>query len=182
MLSISNFANEQIVSPGKILALKDLWADGPCVLFFLRRLGCAICRSYIRMFEPFREEYAQKGVRMVCLSFEAPGEGSDTDRSFAAGRYWGGEIYRIEKHVYQALFGRKTFTNSFFGLLDINKAALERSKETPGNLKGDGFQLGGQFVVGADGSVLVDHRQKAFGDDVMPDNLFQVLDSLTSTK
>lgn len=168
MAAITEFATQTIYdaqNPSKSLKLGELWATKPCALFFLRRLGCAICRSYIKMVEEFREDAEKKGLSLVALSFEFFGEGSDEDRSFARGGFWNGPVYVIDKSVYQSLFGRKGLMNGFFGLMDMNKEAYERAKTTAGNLKGDGFQLGGQFVVGAEGRVLLDHRQKAYGDD-----------------
>lgn len=179
--SLLSYADQPIFNmynPSEKLELQDLWKDTPCVLFFLRRLGCPICRSYIQMVEPFREEYEKRGVRLVCLSFEAFGEGSDFDRSFTRYKFWNGPIYTINKLVYQQLFGRKGLLDNFYGLLDIDKEAYERSKTTPGNMKGDGFQLGGQFVVAKGGKVLLEHRQKLFGDDAKLIDIFKALDSV----
>jgi prostamide/prostaglandin F2alpha synthase len=161
-----------------------MWDEKPCALFFLRRLGCPICRSYIELVEKFREEWEECGVNLVCLSFEAFGEGSDFDRSFEKHAFWNGKIYTISKQVYQELFGRKGLLDNFYGLLDMDKEAYERSKSTPGNLKGDGFQLGGQFVVNKRGTkVLLEHRQKLFGDDARLENIYAALQAgLKETK
>ena len=177
--SLPQFALRKLTNarnPTETLVLSDLWADKPCALFFLRRLGCPICRAYIQMVEEFREEYERRGVRLVCLSFEAFGEGSDFDYSFTKYKFWNGPIYTIEKLVYQELFGRKGILDNFFGLLDIDKEAYERSHAVPGNMKGDGFQLGGQFVVAKGGKILLEHRQKLFGDDAKLQNIFMALD------
>lgn len=148
--------------------LQDLWRLAPCALFFLRRLGCALCRSYISRMEALRADYEARGVRLVALSFEALGEGSDSDRSFEAGGYWKGELYTISKTVYQELFGRKGLTDGFFGLLDMEKEAVAAAKGTPGNFRGDGFQLGGQFVLAKGGKILLERRQRRYGDDATP--------------
>lgn len=184
MIPITQFSMRKIVDarrPSHILYLEDLWNDKPCALFFLRRLGCPICRSYIQMVERYREEYEKKGCRLVCISFEAFGEGSDFDRSFSKYAFWNGPIYTIDKIVYQELFGRKGLLDNFFGLLDIDKEAYERSKETPGNYSGDGFQLGGQFVVSPRGKVVLEHRQKLFGDDAKLIDIFNALESCLSS-
>jgi prostamide/prostaglandin F2alpha synthase len=177
--SILSFAKVQIINArntNEKILFEELWKDKPCVLFFLRRLGCPICRAYIKMFEQFRDEYEQKGVNLVCLSFEAFGEGSDFDRSFEKYSFWNGKVYTVNKSVYQELFGRKGLLDNFYGLLDIDKEAYERSKSTPGNMKGDGFQLGGQFIV-EKGVVKLDHRQKLFGDDAKLEKILNILDS-----
>lgn len=178
MASILQFANQSIANarnPSETLLLKDLWNDKPCALFFLRRLGCPICRAYIQMVEQFRKEYESKGMNLVCLSFEAFGEGSDFDRTFTKYAFWNGSVYTIDKSVYQELFGRKGFFDNFYGLLDIDKKALENAKQVPGNMKGDGFQLGGQFVVYKD-SIKLEHRQKLFGDDAKLIDIFTALE------
>lgn len=179
MASLSQFSYRKITNahkPDETLDLQDLWRDKPCALFFLRRLGCPICRSYIQMVEPFREEMEKKGVRLVCLSFEALGEGSDFDNSFTKYKFWNGPLYTIDKAVYQELFGRKGLLDNFYGLLDMDKQAYERSKNTPGNLKGDGFQLGGQYVVAKGGKIMLEHKQKLFGDDAKLVDIFDALE------
>jgi prostamide/prostaglandin F2alpha synthase len=178
MVDLQTFADRRLTnlrSFSETIALGDLWREKPCAIFFLRRLGCSICRSYIRLIEAYREKYEKRGCRLVCISFESFGEGSDSDRSFEKGDFWNGPIYKINKEIYEQLFGRKKLMDNFFGLLDIDKEAYARSKGTPGNLKGDGFQLGGQFVLAQGGSVLLEHRQKVFGDDAKPVDIFRAL-------
>ena len=158
-------------------ALKDLWSEKPCILLFLRRLGCMICRSYATQMEKLRPVIENKGGRVICMSFEFFGEGSDADRSFEKYGFWNGPIYTIDKSVYAELFGRKGMFDSFYGLLDMKKEAVEKAKNTPGNYKGDGFQLGGQFVVTKEGKVILDHRQKLFGDDATFEELYNAISS-----
>lgn len=166
-------------APTETRELQTFWKDSACALFFLRRLGCPLCRAYVRMIEGIREEYAKRGIQLICISFEALGEGSDSDRSFEAGAYWNGPLYTIDKSVYAKLFGRKGLFDSFYGLLDMDKEAYQRAKSTSGNLKGDGFQLGGQFIVArGGGTLLLEHRQKRFGDDASLADIVRVLDAV----
>jgi hypothetical protein len=111
------------------------------------------------------------------MSFEKFGEGSDSDRSFEAGKYWSGEMYVVDKDVYQTLFGRKGLLNSFYGLGDMSSTRMKESKTrgVTGNFAGDGFQLGGQFVIDTDGKVLLDHRQGFYGDDESNDGLLEAV-------
>ncbi len=39
-------------------------------------------------------------------------------------------------------------------------------QDTPGNLSGDGFQLGGTFIIEKGGRVLLEHRQQYYGHEV----------------
>ena len=61
------------------------------------------------------------------------------------------------------------------------KEALKKANDNKveGNLKGDGFQLGGQFVIDTDGSIKLDHRQKYYGDDA---ELEDILDAIEKCK
>jgi prostamide/prostaglandin F2alpha synthase len=184
MTTIIQFAHRKITNarnPSESIYLGSLWEDKPCAIFFLRRLGCPICRSYIQIVEKFREEAEKKGARLVCMSFEAFGEGSDFDYSFTKYSFWNGPIYTIDKSVYQELFGRKGLLDNFYGLLDMDKEAYERSKQTPGNLKGDGFQLGGQYVISKESKILLEHKQKLFGDDAKLTDIFDALDKALKT-
>jgi hypothetical protein len=53
-------------------------------------------------------------TRVVCLSFERFGEGSDADRSFQKGAFFAGDMYRVEQaQVYAPLFGRKGLLQGF---------------------------------------------------------------------
>jgi prostamide/prostaglandin F2alpha synthase len=179
-VSLLKFSNTLVVNTRDTTdkqALKDLWSEKPVIFLFLRRLGCMICRSYAAQMEKLRPLIEKKGGRVICMSFEFFGEGSDEDRSFEAIGFWKGPIYTIDKSVYAELFGRKGFFDSFYGLLDMNKEAVEKAKDTPGNFKGDGFQLGGQFVVSKEGKLVFEHRQKLFGDDAKFDELYTAISS-----
>jgi prostamide/prostaglandin F2alpha synthase len=165
-------------NPSETLPLSALWKEKPVVLLFLRRLGCPICRAYIQALSKGKQLFEELGAQLVCLSFEAIGEGSDFDHSFEAGKYWTGPLYVIDKSVYAQLFGRKGFFDNFYGLLDMKKEALQAVKDqkVEGNYRGDGFQLGGQFVVDPRGTVHLDHRQKLFGDDATFGDLLKAVE------
>jgi len=107
------------------------------------------------------------------------GTGSDKDKSFEKGGYWRGPLYTIDSDVYKALFGRKGLFSGFYGLADVSRTKLASctTREVKGNLVGDGLALGGQFVVGRGkggaGVVVLDHRQKFFGDDCTIEELVE---------
>lgn len=179
-VSLKKFANTLVVNTRDKTdkqALKDLWSEKPTIFLFLRRLGCMICRSYAGQMEKLRPMIEKKGGQVVCMSFEFFGEGSDSDRSFETLGFWKGPMYTIDQSVYAELFGRKGLMDGFYGLLDMKKEAVEKAKNTPGNFKGDGFQLGGQFVVNTDGTVVFEHRQKLFGDDAEFEELYLAISS-----
>ena len=119
-------------------------------------------------------------TRVVCLSFERFGEGSDADRSFAKGGFFTGDMARVaQAEVYAPLFGRKGLMQGF-GLGSLlsdksGKLAESKARGTTGNLAGDGMQLGGLFVVDAQGTVLLDKRQAFFGDDASNEEILAAI-------
>lgn len=167
MATILDYASTHI-APGKTIG--DLWATRPVFLVFLRRLGCAICRAYVEEIKEHMEEITEY-ADVVFFSFETPGTGSDEDRSFSL--VWSGPIYVIPKHIYKNLFGKKRFFDGLFGLADMDTTLVKKHKTT-GNLKGDGFVLGGQCLVSPQG-ILLDHRQTRYGDDVPVEKLMKIL-------
>ena len=179
--------------PGAKVPLSALWAEGApsapgtapapraTVLCFLRRLGCKICRVLAQDMEKLRGEVGA-GARVVCLSYERLGEGSDADRSFTSGSFFGGEMYRVEQaEVYAPLFGRKGLLQGFgLGSLLTDKSgklATAAARGTTGNLTGDGMQLGGLFVLSSAGVVLLDKRQAFFGDDATNEEVLAAIAS-----
>jgi hypothetical protein len=175
MVSLGTYKNIAVTvakDPLTSIPLHSLWESKPTLFLFLRRLGCALCRSYAKQMDSHRKALEELkldslNIRVVAMSFEAFGEGSDSDRSFEAGGFWSGPMYVIDKRVYEKLFGRKGLTNSFFGLLDMDKEAVAAAKSAgiKGNLRGDGFQLGGQMLVNTQGDVVFQHKQTRYGDD-----------------
>ena len=125
-------------------------------------------------------------TRVVCLSFERFGEGSDADRSFQKGAFFAGDMYRVEQaQVYAPLFGRKGLLQGFgLGSLISDKSgklAESKARGTTGNLTGDGMQLGGLFVVdNATGAVLLDKRQAFFGDDASNEEILAAIASASA--
>ena len=180
MVTLNTYKNVPVAPAQRPLAkvpLHTLWERKPTLFLFFRRLGCALCRSYAKLMDAYRPSLEQAGIQVIGMSFEAFGEGSDSDHSFEKGQFWTGPLYVIDKRVYEKMFGRKGLTDSFFGLLDMDKSAVHRTKESgvQGNYRGDGFQLGGQILVSHMGDVLFEHKQKRYGDDATPEEILQAI-------
>lgn len=171
-------------SPGvQSQALSGLWSTGThkyTVLCFLRRLGCKLCRVLAQDMNKLRVDVGAN-TNVVCLSYEAFGEGSDADKSFAQGRYFEGDMWQVGKEeVYSTLFKRKGILSGF-GLASLitdksGKIAESNVRAVPGNFSGDGMQLAGVFVVAKDGQVILDHRQKFFGDDPTNEDIVEAIE------
>jgi hypothetical protein len=176
--SVEHFAT------GAVVPLKSLWSSKPAVVVFIRRLGCQICRLHCKEVDKLRLDLGGRAaVALVC--FEKLGEGSDSDRSFDTQKYFAGDMYKIalESGVYDKLFGSRSTLGTVYGLLGGDNSATRyrqsNAEGVKGNLLGDtkkSLLLGGSFVVDTDGSVLLDHRQKAAGDDAEIDDFRDALE------
>jgi len=99
---------------------------------------------------------------------------------FAAGNFFKGDIYIDQDYAtYKGLsFDRasmlsvpKQLLSSSIKKMNSEATALGIS----GNLKGDGLQLGGTFVIEKGGNVLFQHKQTGFGDHPKLNDLLSVL-------
>jgi hypothetical protein len=71
---------------GRRVPMRDFWTSSPCMLVFLRRFGCPLCRSEALEASALRPLLAKHGVRLVGIGMDA------TIGDFA--RYFTGELYR----------------------------------------------------------------------------------------
>lgn len=63
------------------------------------------------------------------------------------------------------------------GLFDMDRERVRQVRErgVTGNYSGDGFQLGGTFVIDSDGRVVLDHRARRYGDDASTEDILEAL-------
>lgn len=112
------------------------------------------------------------GVRLVGV-----GLGYNSMDSFMEGDYWkGNEIYVDEtKGLYKALgLGQGNVAM----VLDKKVRAAKKKadgKGVKGNMKGDGMQLAGTYIVGQDGKVIYEFQQLKFGDHPEPKDILAAL-------
>ena len=157
----------------------DIWGEKPAIIIFLRRLGCQLCRTTALELDDLRiKEVEPKGGRVVAMTFEHLGTGSDNDKSFEKGGYFKGPLYVIDKSVYPKLFGSRNVVMGLYELATVSKPKIDESvaKGVQGNyINGmkDGFMLGGQFVIDTDSTILLDHRQAFVGDDEEREGLLE---------
>eukprot|EP00741_Cyanophora_paradoxa_P022782 tig00021517_g22003.t1 len=143
--------------------LKAAAASQRVVLTLLRRFGCLLCREGAADLSKIKPQLDAAGVRMIAVAHEKLGY-----EDFAKGNYWAGELYfDEEKDLYKAL---GTQRSGWLGMLrpDVWQSIFRaKGKEFDGNVDGDGWQLGGTFVLGPEG-VIFAHRQAHFGDHPDP--------------
>ncbi|CAL8256234.1 unnamed protein product [Lota lota] len=118
-----------------------------------------------------KPELEQLGVPLVAVVKEDIGtELQDFRPHFA------GDIYIDEKKHFYGPLQRKMGGLGFFRLGVWQNFMRARRSGHQGNMIGEGFILGGVFVIGpGDQGILLEHREKEFGDKV---NIADVLEAV----
>jgi prostamide/prostaglandin F2alpha synthase len=142
--------------------IRSLYAMQPIVCIFLRRFGCQLCRSYaLKLSQDLHPILKKNNVGFVGVGLEQFGL-----EEFRDGKYFTGDLYVDQgKKAYRIL--QLPDLGWIKGITSIfSRSAKSWNDETKrmgvqGNLKGDGFQLGATYVVGAnDGKIWLAHPQQ----------------------
>ncbi|KAJ9052760.1 hypothetical protein DSO57_1031038 [Entomophthora muscae] len=149
---------------GEDVVISDYWKKQTVVLKVLRRFGCPLCRYESRLLSELKPEFDAMKIKLIAIGFENVGL-----EDFLSGGYWDWEILiDNERSVHTALDLKKVPVST--GLKDLmssaTRAAIAAANKAgiQGDLKGDGFQLGGTFVIEkGTGELLYEFRQVGAG-------------------
>jgi len=155
------------VTSGQLVPLNSLWSQNPVVIAFVRRWGWQLCRAWAsQLGNELKPKLDAHGVGLVLIGVEELGI-----QDFLAGKYFvdDAKIYiDQELKTYKALgFGRCGYLKLPGQLISKDfkdSAAKANNMNIKGDLKGDGMQYGGTYVVDKDGKVLFEHKQQRFSD------------------
>ncbi|KAI9296706.1 PRX_like2 domain-containing protein [Neoconidiobolus thromboides FSU 785] len=145
----------------KPVKLNLLWKKNTVILKILRRLGCPMTRYECKLLTLLKPHFDKIGVRLVAITFE-----EKECQNFLFGGFWQGDLLVDKDRVsYRALGLNKQ--SALVGLSDLftssGRTAMKAAKEAniQGDFKGDGFQLGGTFIVKKGGGVVYEFRQNS---------------------
>ncbi|KAK0139742.1 Redox-regulatory protein FAM213A [Merluccius polli] len=118
-----------------------------------------------------KPQLEQLGVPLVAVVKEDIGtELQDFRPHFA------GDIYIDEKKHFYGPLQRTMGGLGFFRLGVWQNFLRARRSGYQGNMKGEGFILGGVFVIGpGDQGILLEHREKEFGDKVSNEDVLEAV-------
>lgn len=128
-----------------------------------------------------KDQLDARGVRLIGIAGEHLG------RDEFLQSFWKGELFFDlgKKTFFPAVHGGKKKTNTAGGIFSAFfggavSAALKRSakKGVEGNMKGEGFTLGGVWVVHPTEGVVFEYREKHWGDSVTENELQGLTDAI----
>lgn len=156
--------------------LREFWAKGPVLVHLVRRFGCPLCREAAADLSALHTSLESAGVTMIAIGCQETGW-----REFVDGAFFAGPVFvDKEQEAFKALGLRRSGVWDAFGFADWSSwVAVVRSysRGVVGDLKGDGFQMGGTFVILPSGACVYDHRMQSPGDK--PDAA-EILNAVTS--
>ncbi|KAJ9052414.1 hypothetical protein DSO57_1034439 [Entomophthora muscae] len=150
---------------GQQVLLSNFWKTKTVLLKVLRRFGCPLCRYEISLLSELKPEFDALDVKLIAIGFEKL-----ELKDYLAGRYGDWEVLvDTKKEVYSALNLKKVSVSTVIKDLisSSRRAAISAAAQAGihGNLKGDGFQLGGTFVIEkGTGELVYEFRQSSVSD------------------
>jgi peroxiredoxin len=147
---------------GREHELRELWAERPAVLVFLRHFGCLFCREQAAELHAQRAEIRSRGAELVFI-----GNGN---RHFAQGFKHDHGITSplfvdTRRGSYRALGMRRGFLATLGSLASWrNMLRARRGGFRQGRTRGDAWQNGGVLVVEPGGRVAFSHLSREAGD------------------
>jgi len=152
------------VATGELAPLSSLWTNRTIVLAFLRRWGWQMCRAWALDLSSIKAKLDGQDVALVAVGLEELGV-----KTFVDGKYFDGELY-IDQNLatYKSLGMKRIGMFSVAGQLISKQSrkwlAHANQLGVTGDMKGNGLQQGGTYVIEKGGKVLFKHTQEGFGD------------------
>lgn len=150
---------------------------GATALVFLRHLGCIFCREQVAALRAGFSALQEAGVAVICVAQGEPKTGKALtlllDMPFPL-LLCGDDMsvyraYGLVPGTSAQLFGLKSITRGFLALAHGYRQ---------GKLEGDGYQLGGAFLVDRTGTIRWAHPCENASDIVTPHDLLSSFSAL----
>jgi len=123
-----------------------------------------LCRVWAKELSTLKPQLDAHNISLVAVGVEEFGVDE-----FVAGKFFAGDVYIDQDYgTYKGLgLGRVSMLQLPKQMLSStfrNANAKANSQGIDGNMKGDGLQLGGTYVIEKGGTVLYGVKQQGFGD------------------
>uniref|UniRef100_A0A672RN88 Peroxiredoxin-like 2A n=1 Tax=Sinocyclocheilus grahami TaxID=75366 RepID=A0A672RN88_SINGR len=175
---LGNADLKTINSDKRTLKAKTLWEKSGAVFMAVRRPGCFLCREEASELSSLKPQLDELGVPLYAVVKENVGtEIQDFRPHFA------GEIFLDEKQAFYGPQQRKMGGLGFIRLGVWQNFIRAWRSGYQGNVNGEGFILGGVFVIGSgEQGVLLEHREKEFGDKVSIESILEAAKKIVVEK
>ncbi|CAL9687470.1 unnamed protein product [Knipowitschia caucasica] len=141
---------------------KALWEKTGAVVMVVRRPGSLLCREEAAELSSLQLQLQDMEVPLFAVVKENIGKELDTFKKFLTGK-----VYVDHKKHFYGPVQRCMFLSACLRIGVWRSLWRAYRKGFRGNLRGEGFVLGGVFVIGpGDQGILLEHREKEFGDKV----------------
>ncbi|XP_068924486.1 peroxiredoxin-like 2A isoform X2 [Petaurus breviceps papuanus] len=148
---------------------RELWEHRGAVIMAVRRPGCFLCREEAAELSALKPQLDQLGIPLYAVVKEKIGSEVEDFQP-----YFKGKIFLDERKKFYGPQKRKMMFMGFIRLGVWQNFFRARSKGFSGNLEGEGFILGGVYVIGpGKQGILLEHREKEFGDKVDPSSVLE---------
>ncbi|XP_074855542.1 peroxiredoxin-like 2A isoform X2 [Carettochelys insculpta] len=152
----------------------ELWKKNGAVIMAVRRPGCFLCREEAAELSSLKPQLDQLGVPLYAVVKEQIGTEVEDFQ-----QYFKGEIFLDEKKKFYGPHKRKMLLMGFIRLGVWQNFFRAWKNGYSGNLEGEGFILGGVYVIGAGKQgVLLEHREREFGDKVSLQSVLEAAEKI----
>ncbi|XP_073209378.1 peroxiredoxin-like 2A isoform X2 [Lepidochelys kempii] len=152
----------------------ELWKKNGAVIMAVRRPGCFLCREEASELSSLKPQLDQLGIPLYAVVKEKIGTEVEDFQ-----HYFKGEIFLDEKKKFYGPHKRKMLLMGFIRLGVWQNFLRAWKNGYSGNLEGEGFILGGVYVIGAGKQgVLLEHREREFGDKVILQSVLEAAEKI----
>ena len=146
---------------GKELRCPDDF-NGKVAIFFLRHLGCPLCKEKIAELKQNQPRFAQKNVRLIAVVQSTPKRANEVHIQQALPYIL---VPDREKRLYDLFDVKKGGLKEFMAPA-AGKASIRAmfKGHMHGKFEGDEFQIPASFLLGLDGQVLYAHYGRDISD------------------
>ena len=148
---------------GTEVRVGDLWAEKPVAIVFLRHFGCTFCREHAADLNEALDELEASGGTVAAIGLGTPAHAADF-RKLSGIRF--PLLVSEDTSAHEAMGLERGNWLKVLGPQNIAGAIRARRKgHTAKRTGADMSQLGGTFVVGTDGRIVMAHRASGSADN-----------------
>jgi peroxiredoxin len=157
---------------GRTRSISEFWAGKPLLLFFVRHLGCPLCRAQAAEIRKNVERFTEAGAEIAMITM---GTGDDAAEFRKRLELPFTVLADENQECYRAFSVPRGGVLSVIGPHLLPSGLLQTFKHGAGKPVGDPWQLPGAFVIDKQGMIRFAHRAKHSADWPKNDDLLAAI-------